>query len=322
MHSADSVTGSHSEPLLGPVVATGLPNRLRLLCVGSVEPSWVSLTLQLDRRGCVEPGFNWVSTANEALTLLRDESFDCLLIRINGDSGSSADDPLALARAIRAGGCSDPVVVVTVAADDDAWNEALSLHVDLLVSTKGWESSALVSSIERAVERGRMLHEIDRLAASDRRRLAREREEAEYLLSSQHDILAALDRQSAASTEGRAYTRLTAAGLPAEFDDYYQELVRTYVIMGSGSLVSEIAKLAELLSQAGLAPRDVLDFHLERVGRTVRGLGNRSTRHVMARADLLALELMVHLGECYQRRMQALAETSPPAGASTAIDDA
>jgi hypothetical protein len=31
-------------------------------------------------------------------------------------------------------------------------------------------------------------------------------------------------------------------------------------------------------------------------------LGNRSTRHIMARADLLALELMIHLGECYRRR--------------------
>ncbi len=81
---------------------------------------------------------------------------------------------------------------------------------------------------------------------------------------------------------------------------YYQELLRTYVIMGSGGLGAEIAKLAELLAVAGLSPRQALELHLERVEELVRGLGSRSTRHVMARADLLALELMIHLGECYQ----------------------
>jgi len=284
-----------------------LPTRLRLLCVGSSEPSWVSLTLQLDALGCVEPNFKWVPTANEALALLRDESFDCLLVRVNPGRQGPADDPLGLARGIRAGGCADPIVVVTVTTDDDIWAEALRLNVDLLVSAKGWESSALVPAIQRAVDRGRMLHEIDRLAAADRRRLVRERDEAEYLLSQQKQILAAVEHLAApvppagvASVTSDIRERLK---LPAEFDDYYQELLRAYVIMGSGNLAAEIVKLADLLSVAGLTPREVLDLHLARVERLVRGLGNRSTRHVMARADLLALELMIHLGECYQRQL-------------------
>ena len=68
------VEGAERESEIG-----ALPTRLRLLCVGSVEPSWVSLTLQLDALGCVEPNFKWVSTANEALALLRDENFDSVL---------------------------------------------------------------------------------------------------------------------------------------------------------------------------------------------------------------------------------------------------
>ena len=160
-----------------------------------------------------------------------------------------------------------------------------------------------------------MLHEIDRLTAADRRRLVRERDEAEYLLNQQRQILTALrslaephggesDQQSRISS-GPALER---APLPPEFDEYYQELLRTYVIMGSGNLTAEIGKLAELLSQAGLTPREVLDLHLVRVERLVRGLGNRSTRHVMARADLLALELMIHLGECYQQMTMTKSE--------------
>jgi CheY-like chemotaxis protein len=280
----------------------------------------------------VEPSFNWVSTASEALTLLRDESFDCLLIRVASSGETAEDEPLSLARGIRAGGCGDPVVVVSRSADDETWCEALQLKVDLLVSAQGWESAALVPAIQRAIERGQMLRDIDRLAAADRRRLVRERDEASYLLQQQYEILSALEQQAGPRSPagaaggdlrqsdlrqrdpgradggrgdgGRGNDRPSrAAGvLPPEFDNYYQELVRTYVIMGSGSLVSEIARLADLLAQAGLSPADVLDFHLLRVDRLVRGLGNRSTRHVMARADLLALELMVHLGECYQRR--------------------
>ncbi|MFN0055982.1 MAG: hypothetical protein ACKV0T_27880 [Planctomycetales bacterium] len=312
MAPLDTLPQVAAETLRREIDPGELPTRLRLLCVGNCEPSWVGLTLQLDARGCVEPAFHWVSSTGEALALLRDESFDCLLIRANQPHEGVGDDPLTLARGIRAGGCGDPVVVVTVAADDETWREALHINVDLLVSAKGWESSALVPAIQRAVERGLMLREIDRLGTADRRRLARERDEADYLLSQQRRILVALSEQAAHAPAPAPLQ------LPREFEDYYQELVRTYVIMGSGSLVSEISQLAEILVQGGMTPSQVLDFHLSRVGGLVQGLGNRSTRHVMARADLLALELMLHLGSCYQRRLHELADRPPDAAASAA----
>jgi DNA-binding NarL/FixJ family response regulator len=317
MAPTDGLPNIVAEPPDAEIRTGKLPTRLRLLCVGSVEPSWVSLTLELDALGCVEPSFKWVSTANEALALLRDESFDCLLVRVSPARQGPVDDALSLARGIRAGGCADPIVVVTVTTDDGMWTEALRLDVDILVSAKGWESSALVPAIRRAIERGTMLHEIDRWTSADRRRLVRERDEADYLLNQQRHILVALE-QLAGTADAVHPTTAGSAGqrgfervkLPAEFDEYYQELLRTYVIMGSGNLVAEIVKLANLMSQAGLTPREVLDLHLARVERLVRGLGNRSTRHVMARADLLALELMMHLGECYQR--QFLTATTAP----------
>ena len=92
--------------------------------------------------------------------------------------------------------------------------------------------------------------------------------------------------------------------VPPEIKSYYRELLRTYVIMGSGGLGSEIGQLAQILGEASLSPRDTLQLHLEQVENLVRGLGNRSTRHVMARADLLALELVIHLGEFYQQACQ------------------
>src|SRR6516225_8609051 len=129
MAATDGSPHTLAEP---PELATGygaLPTRLRLLCVGSVEPSWVSLTLQLDALGCVEPNFRWVPTANDALALLRDESFDCLLLRTGPSREGLGDESLTLARGIRAGGCSDPIVIVTVSTDDETWAEALKLNV-------------------------------------------------------------------------------------------------------------------------------------------------------------------------------------------------
>lgn len=294
------------------------PSRLRLLCVGTTEPSWVGLTLQLDSEGCVEPSFKWVSTAGEALTLLHDESFDCVVIGVRSRAEGAGSDPFILARAIRAGGCDDPVVIMIPAADDGAWVAAQHAQADLLIVPNGWESRALVSAIKRAMQRVHLTRENHRLATADRRRLLRERDEADYLLDQQRQIIHELEQlaqlDGPAARHGDSDVAIPVVShspapvpMPEQLDDYYQELLRTYVIMGSGNLGPEIAKLAELLSLAGFSPRQTLELHLVRVEQLVRGLGNRSTRHVMARADLLALELMIHLGECYQRRFQSAA---------------
>ena len=307
-------------------LATDLPARLRLLCVGAVEPSWVSLTLQLDAQGCVEPTFKWVSTSGEAITLLREEGYDCLIVRhVPGDDVRSAGDPLGLVRGLRAGGADDPVVILLPHADDNLWAAAYRVQAELLVTANGWGSLALVPVVKRAIEQVQRARDNHRLATAERRRLVRERDEAEHLLNQQRQIVHELEqlaRLGDPETDTAARPTVTPAPpltkLPQELDSYYQELLRTYVIMGSGNLGSEISRLAELLAVAGLTPRQALELHLLRVEQLVRGLGNRSTRHVMARADLLALELMIHLGECYQQRAAALATSnSPSAGPSS-----
>lgn len=277
----------------------GLPPRMRLLCIGALEPSWVSLTLQLDAEGCTEPILKWVSNATEALALLRKESYDCLLINQTLLDGprESGNGSLNLVRAVRASGCNDPVVVVVATADDETWSEACELQIELLLTPNGLESMALVPMLKRALQRVDLVRENHRLEMSERRRLTRERKEAGHLLNEQRQIIRDLTELVQAHRESTTQP----PQLPEELNCYYQELLRTYVIMGSGGLGAEITKLAELLAVAGLSPRQALELHLERVEELVSGLGSRSTRHVMARADLLALELMIHLGECFQK---------------------
>ena len=308
-----------------PVTAGQLPARLRLLCVGTREPSWVSLTLQLDAEGGIEPQFRWASSASEALTLLRDDPFDCVLIAAAASGENSVfgahsvgfSDAATLVKAIRASGCEDPLVLIAPQISDVAWADLSTDDCELLQSARAWDSPALVATIKRAIFRADMVRQNRRLAVAQTKRMARERDEAEHLLSQQRRIIDDLDardvseaptnvtRQAMIDCFGRVSVERISpprTTLPSEINGYYHELLRTYVIMGSGNLSTEIAKLAELLAVAGCGPREVLSLHLERVESLVLGLGNRSTRHIMARADLLALELMIHLGESYRRR--------------------
>jgi hypothetical protein len=74
--------------------------------------------------------------------------------------------------------------------------------------------------------------------------------------------------------------------------------------MGSGTLSHELQRLGELLVSAHIGARQAMQLHLQALGDLLRGLGTRSTRHVMSRADLLALEIIVHVAEEYRRRYE------------------
>ncbi|MEX0702420.1 MAG: hypothetical protein WD069_10030 [Planctomycetales bacterium] len=298
-------------------------SRLRLLCIASHEPAWTNLALQLDAAGCHEPRFRWVATSSAALTALRNESFDCILIgAASGGGTAGAGDFEPLIDAIRASGQSEPILLLVSRADDRLLAAACRTDCDVLPAPDPWESQALVPMIRRALARAELSRENHRLSVAHRRRLVHERDEAEHLLRQQREIIQELSGlmdsheehgephrdPSPLATRVPGTTRIAAAAdrrLPAEFDGYYHELLRTYVIMGSGNLGPEIGRVAELLALAGLSPTEALELHLAALETLVNGLGNRSTRHVMARADLLALELMIHLGECYQKQAGA-----------------
>jgi len=284
----DATAASATPQMSGDSLRGPLPPRIRLLWVASSEPSWVSLTLAFGHEGCQEPELCWVSSASQALTAMRDRHFDVVVVAHGkSDAGSTAPRvDLAAVEVLRTGGYNDPVMVVAPTLDDGYWTEACRLDCEIVIAAVPAESKALAPMIVRSIQRAEQLRENHRLAVADRRRLSRERDEAEHLLRQQRQMIHELRRETQ---------------LPPELNEYYHELLRTYVIMGSGSLGSDIAKLGEMVAQAGFSPREALDLHLERVEALVDGLGNRSARHVMARADLLALELMMALGEYYHR---------------------
>ncbi len=283
----------------------------RLLCVCEREPSWVLLTVGLNAVGLAPPRLVWVSSPRAALSRLREEQFDCLLIDVPASLASPADDngPFGLIRAARTAGCLEPVVVVGRLLTDAEWNEACALDCDVFVSPRGWESTSLGGVVKRSLLRGTLQKENRTLNAANHRRLLRERDESEQLLAHQRQLIAELEalphplRQPANPRPERFQNDVTLQPAVVEatenatnrFAADYASLLRSYVLMGSGSLAGEISEMTDRLLAARIPPHESLQLHLGCVESLVKGLGNRSARHVMARADLLAVEMMTHL---------------------------
>lgn len=270
-------------------------DRTRLLLISADEPDWTALAARLDHAGCTQPQLTWSSTAAEALRLLGRESFDCVVLA-DLDRTPPQDTPtnLLLLEAIQAAGCDDPLVLVVPRTDDSLWLKSCSLDVELFPSKQPWQSHALVPVIHRAVRRNQLSREQHRLSLVSKQREHRDRDEAGELLNHLHRIL------------GRdCETHETTAAIPEGFREDYRELLRAYVIMGTGNLADQIAGQARRLAAVDFSPREALAVHVESLETLIAGLGNRSTRHVMARSDLMALELVVQLGDCYRRQRVA-----------------
>ena len=170
----------------------------------------------------------------------------------------------------------------------------------------------LLWHIARGVERRELLAENLRLLNQQRQRLQIEHNEASHLLTQQRGLIWKLgqicdvdaSQHSHDKDHGKATVDLTT------FSNRYRDLLRTYIVMGSGSLNAELRSLADSLAAAGISAQQTLQIHLQILEETVQSLGNRSARHVMNRADLLILELMMHLCDGYSHQQVQLQAAS------------
>ena len=270
-----------------------LPPRMRVLYIATRENpgAWLSEAFAADSASKVVLDEAIGSVAGMAR--LRDEVFDAVLIsHVPGEL-----DALDLVEGYRAGGAEEPVIVL--GSQDEQEMAALCYEVgaDSYVCADTTTRN-LLWVVARAVQRHRLVRENERLSLAEQAQRQREQDEADVVLEQQRAML------------GDSNTSPPDPFLPAELVDHYRELLRTYVIMGSGNLADDLKRLAELLVAAGLTAQQVLRLHLHVLQELVHGLGSRSARHVMIRADLLVLELLLHLAEGYRRRYQQ--RTDPP----------
>ncbi len=255
------------------------------------------------------------------LAKLRDEVFDAVLV--SHEPGEL--EALDLIEGYRAGGADEPIVVLGLQSEQEMAALCYEVGADAYVCVNTTTTRNLIWIVARAVQRHQLIRENRRLNQAERQRLHREHDEAQRLLLQQRALINDLEtirvgghphEATPTPSAGPNRARLRTDGaetadppkdplplnLPTELVDHYRELLRTYVIMGSGNLACELSRLGELLASAGVTARQAMQLHLRVLEELVHGLGTRSTRHVMTRADLLALEIMIHLAENYRDR--------------------
>ena len=283
----------------------GIPANMRVLHITTRQRTggWLAEAFAADSAAEVRLEEALGTTAG--LACLREEAFDVVLV--THEPGEL--DALELIRGYRAGGSGEPVIVLGNQSEQEMSALCYEAGADGYVCVHTTTTRNLLWLAARAVQRHQLVCENHRLSQAEQSRLQREHDEAEQLLRQQRTLVSQVEslrtgveilpEEPADACEPRRPPEL-----PPQLFNHYRELLRTYVIMGSGNLACELKRLSELLVAAGVTAGETMQLHLHVLEELVRGLGSRSARHVMTRADLLILEVVAHLAEGYRQRYQ------------------
>jgi DNA-binding NarL/FixJ family response regulator len=313
-------------PKAKPLLPRGtMPARMRAIYIRTRDRTgaWLAEALETDSASDVDLEESVGVTAG--LARLRDDAFDLVLVAHEPD----VLDALELVEGLRGGGNEAAILVLGSASEQEMAALCYEVGADAYLCVNTTTTRTLLWAAARAIERHELLRENRRLLQADRQRLQQEHLEADHLLAEQRALIcdlealagagdaAAADKEIAADKTSRtrvkcskkelaapavAASQAALVRLPENLLGHYRELLRAYVIMGSGNLVEEMHELAELLAATGVTPQQTMLMHLQVVEELIRGLGSRSARHVMTRADLLVLEMMIHLADGYRGR--------------------
>ena len=303
-----------------------LPPTMRVLYVTTYQRkgAWLAEAFAADSAAEVELHEALGTTA--ALTRLRDEAYDAILV--SHEPGEL--DALEFIEGLRAGGAEEPLIILGSNSEEELAALCYEVGGDAYVCVGTTTTRTLIWVTARAIERHQLIRDNRRLFQGERQRLQHEHQEADRLLHQQRALIADLESLCEKPADSEANETNAAANdptnedspedtaravadrlplaelphfdLPPQLVAHYRELLRAHVIMGFGNLAGEMSQLAEMLATAGVTAQQTMLLHLEVLEELVRGLGARSARHVMTRADLLVLEVMIHLAEGYRRR--------------------
>ncbi|MGE0610430.1 MAG: hypothetical protein AB7O62_25300 [Pirellulales bacterium] len=311
---------STSRPL-PPLPWGSLPARMRVLHVAAPArgTEWLSEAFAADSATLVT--LESVAGSTAAMLLLHEQSYDAVLVR---HEPKPLDAPEFVA-ALRAGGGDMPVVVLGDDAAIDIEAACYEAGADAYLCLATTATRSLIWTLARAAERHALLRENRRLRQFEQRRLKAEHAEADRLLAQQRWLIRDLESlrgeaaveevpllageagidlaDDAAEVQIGLTCEIDAGVPPAYFVTQYREMLRAYVMMGSGRLTAELAALADSLVADEVSAASSVQWHMQAVEEMVRGLGQRSSRHVLNRADALILELMTHLVEGYRRHI-------------------
>lgn len=242
----------------------------------------------------------------DGLARLRDALFDAVMVSHEGPGL----DALELLDAIRAGSCDDqPILALGTQSHEEMTPLCYEAGGDDYVCINTTTTRTLIWKVARAVERHRLIADNRQFRNGHQHRLQLDHDEAIRLLRQQRGLLANVDRQR---QEAMQFEDLSfdierddfsgCPNLPDSLIGHYREMLRAYVIMGSGNLSKEMNQLAQQLTSGSVTATQAMQLHLYVLEDMISGLGSRSARHVMNRAGLLGMEMVINLAEVYRDR--------------------
>ena len=265
-----------NNPLLQPT----LPDQMSVLlvCSPNCTSNWLAEALAKD--SAVHVRLEDAANVGEAMARLRETVFDTVLIRHSLPDLNAIELLDSIRTTSRE---SQPMIVLGDLPENELLDECFEAGADAYVCINTSTTRSLIWKIARAIERHHLLAENNRLCRIEENRFGNEASDAMLTLETQQDI----------ATNGAIEVEVPSEVFVSEL----RETLRTYVIMGSGNLRSEIEHLTGQAMKLGCLPRSVLMAMNAATEEVLRGLGKRSARHVMNRANLLLIELMTQLAE-------------------------
>ena len=240
----------------GDALFHGMPGRLKVLYIATPSRTGAWLAEAFAADSAAEILLEEAAGQAAGMERLRDEVFDAILV--SHEPGEL--DALDLIEGYRTGGAEEPIVVLGTPGESE---------MAVLCYEVGADGYVCVADQHHAEpDLGRRP---GRPAASSAAREpplppgradapAREQDEARRLLQEQR---AAVEEFRPGPLRRHGRQRLAGGAgvaLPPELTAHYRELLRIYVIMGSGNLADELRRLAGLLVAAGIyGPADGAD---------------------------------------------------------------
>lgn len=261
---------------------------LHLLTLSRHQPHWTLFLTRLSELWGPEIHLRWVETPKQALETLGEIRVDAVVIGELGDSWShSAATLREIVLAFQTLDSPTVLVALLPVPDDQLQAELLARRCTVCVSPRMWDSPILPLVLVQALADQQCRLELQRLSTAHQRRLQRDQSDVAALLRLQQDLIESL--QEAPSTGS------------SRWEKRYDGLLRSAILSGPQPYASEIAALVSELATRRFSPRDVLAWHVHRLQAVTADSWGRVSPHLLARANLLALEVLAQLGEQYRQ---------------------
>ncbi|MCG6154750.1 hypothetical protein [Rubinisphaera margarita] len=278
------------------------PVPVNVLTVGASCPDWGHLLQQLETCGLQLAEAQWVATFSEAFPFLRTEAWNCLVISADRAQAADIERGLHALEEMQL----QPAIVVTGELEVGHWLPICRRHQACLsIDRNGWFGAEIGLRIEQAIRTQTLQQELGAIRNELRIRRERDREEAELILSQQHRLLHEIVHPEPGRPERPPISSL---GIPpadtpelSQFQPRYDQLLKTVILDGLRSSQQELKDAIAEFRSTLASPGQLLSVHLRAVESLLTGTGNRSSRHILQRADQLLVEAMVCLAEDYRR---------------------